>query len=229
MWGSFDLKISVIIPTLNEQAVIVENLLVLQSLRKVGHELIVVDGGSDDDTYQMAIPLADKILRSERGRAKQMNLGAKSAQYDILLFLHADTFLPVNADGLIINGLANGYKWGRFNVRLSGVARLLRVVEKMMNWRSCLTGVATGDQAIFVRQDLYEQVKGFPDIPLMEDIAFSKNLKCFGSPICIKQPVITSSRRWEQNGIIRTIFLMWRLRLAYFLGISSYKLKDFYN
>jgi len=220
-------KISIIVPTLNEQ--IVKNLSALQTLRKAGHEVIVVDGGSDDAPGQIINSLADKVLQTERGRAKQMNFGAKFAQHDILLFLHADTYLPINADSLIIQGLTENYKWGRFNVRLSGTAKLLRVVEIMMNWRSCLTGIATGDQAIFIQRDLYEQVQGFPDIPLMEDIALSKQLKQFSSPLCIKKPVITSSRRWEQNGIIKTIFLMWKLRLAYALGVSPDKLKDYYN
>lgn len=221
------MKISIIVPTLNEQ--IVKNLSALQTLRKAGHEVIVVDGGSDDAPGQIINSLADKVLQTERGRAKQMNFGAKFAQHDILLFLHADTYLPLNADSLIIQGLTENYKWGRFNVRLSGTAKLLRVVEIMMNWRSCLTGIATGDQAIFIQRDLYEQVQGFPDIPLMEDIALSKQLKQFSSPLCIKKPVITSSRRWEQNGIIKTIFLMWKLRLAYALGVSPDKLKDYYN
>lgn len=221
------MKISIIVPTLNEQ--IVKNLSALQTLRKAGHEVIVVDGGSDDAPGQIINSLADKVLQTERGRAKQMNFGAKFAQHDILLFLHADTYLPINADSLIIQGLTENYKWGRFNVRLSGTAKLLRVVEIMMNWRSCLTGIATGDQAIFIQRDLYEQVQGFPDIPLMEDIALSKQLKQFSSPLCIKKPVITSSRRWEQNGIIKTIFLMWKLRLAYALGVSPDKLKDYYN
>ncbi len=201
----------------------------LQTLRKAGHEVIVVDGGSNDETYLIASSLADKVLQFESGRAKQMNLGAKFAQHNILLFLHADTFLPANADNLIIQGLTENHKWGRFNVRLSGTAKLLRVVETMMNWRSCLTGIATGDQAIFVQQNLYKKAHGFPDIPLMEDIAFSKQLKRFSSPLCIKEPVVTSSRRWEQNGIIKTIFLMWKLRLAYALGTSPHKLKEYYS
>ncbi|HHB92271.1 MAG TPA: glycosyltransferase [Thioploca sp.] len=223
------MKISIIIPTLNEQTIIAQNLLALQPLRKIGHEIIVVDGGSSDNTCQIAKTLADKILLSELGRANQMNLGAESAQHKILLFLHADTFLPINATSLISQNLTEEYKWGRFNVRLSGTNRLLRIVEKLINWRSCWTGIATGDQAIFVQRDLYQQVQGFPNIPLMEDIAFSKRLKKYSSLICIKEPVITSSRRWEQNGIFRTILLMWKLRLAYALGVDPHRLKKYYN
>ncbi|MFK5970667.1 MAG: TIGR04283 family arsenosugar biosynthesis glycosyltransferase [Candidatus Marithrix sp.] len=229
MWWSISLKISIIIPTLNEQTIIAQNLLELQSLRKIGHEIIVVDGGSTDDTCRIAKPLADKSLLTESGRANQMNLGAESAQNEVLLFLHVDTFLPTNATSLISQNLTEKQNWGRFNVRLSGANKLLRIVERMMNWRSCWTGIATGDQAIFVQRDLYQQVQGFPNIPLMEDIAFSKRLKKYSSPICIKEPVITSSRRWEQNGIFKTILLMWKLRLAYALGVNPHKLKKYYN
>ncbi len=204
-------------------------MLALQPLRKIGHEIIVVDGGSSDNTYLIAEPLANKVLLSEPGRANQMNLGAESAQHEVLLFLHVDTFLPTNATSLISKNLTKKHKWGRFNVRLSGTNRQLRIVERLMNLRSCWTGISTGDQAIFVRQDLYQQIKGFPNIPLMEDIAFSKRLKKYSSPICIKEPVITSSRRWEQNGVFRTILLMWKLRLAYALGVDPHKLKNYYN
>jgi rSAM/selenodomain-associated transferase 2 len=222
--------LSIIIPTLNEQAYIVETLQALQPLREAGHEVIVVDGDSIDNTRRLAAPLVDSVLLSACGRARQMNNGAQFAHNDILLFLHAETLLPAQADKLIINGLAKtGRHWGRFNVRLSGRMSLLRVVERLMNWRSYLTGIATGDQAIFVQRALYAQVRGFPNIPLMEDIALSRHLKHFGYPLCIKKPVITSSRRWEQRGIIRTILLMWGLRLAYALGVKPHTLKKFYN
>lgn len=221
--------LSIIIPTLNEQAVIVDLLQTLQPLRSVGHEIIVVDGGSVDKTRDLVTPLVDNLLLADCGRARQMNTGAQFAHHDILLFLHADTYLPEQADALIINGLAEtGRKWGRFDVRLSGQARLLRVIERLMNWRSCLTGIATGDQAIFIQRHLYTQVQGFPEIPLMEDVALSRHLKRFSRPVCIRAPVITSSRRWEQHGIVRTILLMWGLRLAYALGVKPQTLKKFY-
>ncbi|MEO6696754.1 MAG: TIGR04283 family arsenosugar biosynthesis glycosyltransferase, partial [Gammaproteobacteria bacterium] len=166
----------------------------------------------------------------ERGRARQMNLGAATACGEILLFLHADTRLPQNAGAVIHSGLAQtGARWGRFDVRLSGRPPLLRVVEALMNWRSRLTGIATGDQAIFVRRDLFERAGGFPDIPLMEDIALSRILKRFSRPFCVRERVITSSRRWEQHGIVRTIFLMWRLRLAYALGADPEQLVRRYS
>jgi len=222
-------RLSIIIPALNEQAVIVETLQALQALRELGHEVIVVDGGSSDKTHSLAAPLVDRILRAERGRARQMIIGAQFAHHDILLFLHADTRLPAKADVLIFEGLEKtGRKWGRFDVRLSGQAWLLRVVERLMNWRSCLTSIATGDQAIFMQRNLYEQAEGFPDIPLMEDIALSRRLRRFSRPVCIRTPVLTSSRRWERYGIVRTILLMWSLRLAYALGVSPWTLKRFY-
>lgn len=221
--------LSIIIPTLNEQAVIVDLLQTLQPLRSVGHEIIVVDGGSVDKTRDLVTPLVDNLLLADCGRARQMNTGAQFAHHDILLFLHADTYLPEQADALIINGLAEtGRKWGRFDVRLSGQARLLRVIERLMNWRSCLTGIATGDQAIFIQRHLYTQVQGFPEIPLMEDVALSRHLKRFSRPVCIQALVTTSSRRWEQHGIVRTILLMWGLRLAYALGVKPQTLKKFY-
>ncbi len=216
---------------LNEQAVIVDTLQPLQALRKAGHELIIVDAGSTDNTPKLAAPLADYVLeQSKPGRARQMNTGAKFAHNEILLFLHADTHLPAQAEQLIINGLAkSGRQWGRFDVRLSGQAKLLRLVERLMNWRSCLTGIATGDQAIFIPKNLYNKIQGIPEIPLMEDISLSKKLKRISPPLCIRTPVITSSRRWEENGIIRTILLMWSLRLAYALGISPETLKKYYH
>jgi len=220
-------ELSIIIPTLNEQAAIVATLQKLQPLRQTGHEVIIVDGGSTDQTCRLADPLVDRVLRSECGRARQMNLGAQMAQHDILLFLHADTYLPAQADTLIINGLEKR-RWGRFDVRLSGQAWLLRVVERLINWRSRLTGIATGDQALFIQRQLYTQVQGFPDIPLMEDITLSHRLKRLSRPYCITTPVITSSRRWEQQGIMRTILLMWSLRLAYAFGVSPHTLKKYY-
>jgi len=222
--------LSIIIPTLNEQAVIVETLQILQPLRQAGHEVIVVDGNSNDNTRRLAAPLVDSLLLAGRGRARQMNLGATFAHYDILLFLHADTHLPIRADTLIINGLKeSSRRWGRFDVRLSGKALLLRAVERLINWRSRLTGITTGDQAIFIQRSLYKEVDGFPKIPLMEDIALSHQLKQVTRPLCIATPVITSSRRWEQRGIIRTILRMWGLRLAYVFGVKPEKLKKFYD
>jgi rSAM/selenodomain-associated transferase 2 len=176
--------------------------------------VIVVDGGSADGTAALAAGLADKVIVAQRGRAAQMNAGAAAASGDALLFLHADTTLPDRAADLVAGALENSL-WGRFDVRIEGRSPLLAVVAFFMNWRSRLTGIATGDQAIFVRREAFA---GFPEIALMEDVAFSKAMKRRGAPACLGAKVTTSGRRWERRGVLRTIVLMWRLRLAYFLG-----------
>ncbi len=231
-------RLSIIIPVLNEAATLTVTLLALQPLRAAGHEIIVVDGGSHDASLSLAEAWADQVIRTERGRARQMNAGATIAHHEVLLFLHADTQLPPHADQLIIEGLQKSTRrpshlhahiWGRFDVQLSGKYFLLRVIECSMNWRSRLTGIATGDQAIFICRDLFQRVGGFPDIPLMEDITLSRTLKRHGPPLCLQQRVITSSRRWEQRGIVRTLLLMWRLRLAYALGTDPQRLAQLYE
>ncbi|HHM05385.1 MAG TPA: glycosyltransferase [Gammaproteobacteria bacterium] len=225
------MRLSIIIPALNEGANITATLQPLQTLRRAGHEIIVVDGGSDDDTARQASPLSDNVISSLRGRARQMNTGADAAANDILLFLHADTLLPHNADKLIVRGMnQTGKAWGRFDVCLSGRHPMLRVVERSMNLRSRLSGIATGDQAMFVKRAMFEKVGGFPDIPLMEDIALSHQLKQHSRPLCLSTPLVTSSRRWEQHGIMKTIVLMWHLRLAYYFGADPQQLvKRYYN
>jgi rSAM/selenodomain-associated transferase 2 len=224
------MKISIIIPVLNEAALIAQTLSSLQPLRAAGHELILVDGGSNDDTIALSEPLADQIIRCSKGRSRQMNGGAKIARGDILLFLHTDTLLPKGADQLIIREMEKREKnWGRFDVRLSGGHLLFRIVEWLMNWRSRITGIATGDQAIFVQRKIFETVGGFPDIDLMEDITMSKFLKKYGPPLCLWQRVVTSSRRWQRNGILRTILLMWLLRLAYFYKTDPRRLAQLYD
>ncbi len=223
-------RISVIIPALNEAAQITEVLQALASLRRRGHEVIVVDGGSSDGTPALADPLADQVLHATKGRALQMNAGAHAATGDVLWFLHADTMPLPDADEAILAALAQGNRgWGHFDVRLSGASILLRMVAALMNRRSRLSGIATGDQGIFVRRELFDLTGGFPEIPLMEDIALSRLLKKHSCPACIAQELVTSSRRWEQRGIWRTIFLMWRLRLAYFLGADPRKLAGQYS
>jgi rSAM/selenodomain-associated transferase 2 len=196
----------------------------LATLRARGHEVVVVDGGSEDGTAARCALLADRVLRAPRGRARQMNAGAAQATGDALVFLHADTRLPEAADELIFRGLERNV-WGRFDVRIEGRSRFFPVIGFFMSWRSRLTGIATGDQAIFVRR---AEFAGFPDIPLMEDIAFSRAMKRRGAPACLRECVHTSGRRWEQNGVLRTVFLMWRLRLAYFLGASPHELARIY-
>ncbi|MBV9189006.1 MAG: TIGR04283 family arsenosugar biosynthesis glycosyltransferase [Betaproteobacteria bacterium] len=217
-------RLAVIVPTLDEADGIHASLEALAPLRAKGHEVIVVDGGSSDSTVEQARPLADRVLSSPRGRAVQMNAGARAAQANALVFLHADTRLPERADALIINAL-KVYAWGRFNVRIEGSHPLLGLVASSMNLRSRLTGIATGDQAIFVRRDVFV---GYPEIPLMEDIAFSRAMKRVGAPACLRDRVTTSGRRWEARGVVRTVFLMWRLRLLYALGVEPQRLARHY-
>ncbi|MBS0327003.1 MAG: TIGR04283 family arsenosugar biosynthesis glycosyltransferase [Proteobacteria bacterium] len=217
--------LSIVIPTFDEAGVIREQLVRLQVLRSRGVEVVVADGGSTDRTRELAAPLADAVVLAHRGRAAQMNAGAQHAHGDVLLFLHADTRLPERADELIVTGLGAADKsWGRFDVQIEGSQVLLRIVGMLMNWRSRLTGIATGDQAIFVRRGTFERCDGFRDIPLMEDIALSRRLKWFGRPLCLRGRVITSGRRWQRDGAMRTIVLMWCLRLAYFFGADPARL-----
>ncbi|MFQ5488833.1 MAG: TIGR04283 family arsenosugar biosynthesis glycosyltransferase [Gammaproteobacteria bacterium] len=212
-------------PVLNEAATLRSALRALQPLRLAGHEVIIIDGGSSDDSAALAADYADRVIHSAPGRARQMNAGAQAANGNILLFLHADTLLPRDALQAISAGLKrSGNCWGRFDVRLAGRPWPLRLVEAMMNLRSRLSGIATGDQAIFVRRSAFEKIGGYPPIDLMEDIAISKDLKRISPPLCLRQQVISSSRRWERNGILSTILLMWRLRLAYFLGADPAQL-----
>lgn len=211
--------VSIIIPALNEAATIVATLTSLQRWRGRAAEIIVVDGGSTDDTAALAKPLADHVVTARRGRASQMNAGAAIAQGDVLLFLHADTQLPADGVERARAALARGDRvWGRFDVRISSRRPGLWLVARTMNLRSRLSGIATGDQAMFVRRREFDMVGGFPDIPLMEDIALSQALRRLSWPACLAAPAVTSGRRWERRGLLRTIWLMWRLRLAYYLG-----------
>ena len=223
------LELSIIVPVLNEAAGIAAHLAMLAPLRAAGVELLVVDGGSTDATVALARPLADAVLSAPRGRATQMNVGAAHAQGTTLLFLHADTSLPPDAAAHIKVALAGGHAWGRFDVRISGQHPLLPVVAWAMNQRSRLTGIATGDQALFVRRTVFEQVGGFPELPLMEDITLARRLKRHSPPACLRAQVLTSGRRWEQHGVLRTILLMWWLRLAYFLGADPHRLARRYG
>ena len=211
--------LSIIIPTLDEASHIAATLDALAPLRMRGAEAIVVDGGSGDATVDLARPHADRVLVSPRGRATQMNAGAAIARGDVLVFLHADTRLPPDADRLIADGLAHSRKaWGRFDVSIDGRSPLLPLVAWSMNWRSRLTGIATGDQAMFVTGAAFARVGGFPDVALMEDIALSASLKRVSAPLCRRERAITSGRRWEQRGVLRNVLTVWRLRLAFFLG-----------
>ncbi|GMQ88969.1 MAG: TIGR04283 family arsenosugar biosynthesis glycosyltransferase [Gammaproteobacteria bacterium] len=259
------MQLSIIIPVLDEAECIVALLQQLQPLRARGHEVILVDGGSKDETVALAESLVDQLLIAPAGRARQMNAGADAANGQMLWFVHADSGVPDKAEELIIKatlinpscrrinpscrrinpscrrrpasrslktvdpGIRRDDDWGRFNIRLSGDSMLLRIVEQLMNLRSRITGIATGDQCIFVSRALFERVGGYADLPLMEDIDLSKRLKREQRPVCVQHTVTTSSRRWEQKGIVRTIVLMWYLRLAWFLGVPAARLATRYG
>lgn len=220
--------ISIIIPVLNEEQSVKTLLQQLQICRQQGHEVIVVDGGSHDETVSISKTLADKVITSESGRAKQMNKGVAESTNEVLWFLHADTSIPENVIETVQKSLFK-CDWGRFNIKLSGPHFLFRIIEKMINIRSCLSGVATGDQGIFVKRKIFESIGGYSEIPLMEDVAFSKKLKNISRPACIKETLTTSSRRWEKNGIIKTILLMWNLRFLYWIGVTPDKLAKLYR
>ncbi len=223
------MRLSIIVPVLDEAAVIASQLLLLQPLRASGAEIIVVDGGSSDATRELAAPLADRVMAGTRGRALQMNLGANTASGDTLLFLHADTRLPDGADRMIADALSATNAWGRFDVAIEGTHPMLQVIAALMNLRSRLTGIATGDQAMFMTRAAFERSGSYPAIALMEDIALSRALRRLSRPTCLRARVTTSGRRWEQHGVWRTIFVMWRLRLAYFFGAEPARLAAQYN
>ena len=223
------MKLSIVMPVLDEATQIEASLAALAPYRSRGVEVIVVDGGSHDGTLDLARLLADSVIAAPRGRAIQMNAGAAAASGDVLLFLHADTKLPENADRLLLDALAlSGREWGRFDVRLDG-GGLLRVVAAAMNLRSRLTGISTGDQALFVTRAAFERGGGFPPIALMEDVALSARLKRAGPPCALRARVTTSGRRWRAHGMLRTMLLMWALRLGFFLGADPAKLARAYG
>jgi rSAM/selenodomain-associated transferase 2 len=223
-------RLSIVMPVLDEAAGIEAALQALAPLRVCGHELIVADGGSRDDTRTRCQGLADVVLAAPRGRARQMNAGAARARGDVLVFLHADTRLPQAADTLIADGLRSGARWGRFDVHIEGRSAMFPVIATFMNARSRWSGIATGDQAIFVERVLFEQSGAYADQPLMEDVELSRRLRAqAGPPACLRERVCTSGRRWESRGVWRTIVLMWVLRLRYWLGASPEALARAYR
>ena len=223
------MRLSVVIPVLDEAVGIGATLQALALLRAAGHEVIVADGGSSDGTAALAEPGADRVIAAPRGRARQMNAGAAVAQGEVLLFLHADTVLPPGADRLIQQAMADGAVWGRFDVGIRGRSRWFPVIAALMNTRSRLTGIATGDQAIFVRREAFLQLGGYADQPLMEDIELSRRLRGQAAPACLRERAWTSGRRWEQRGVWPTIVLMWRLRWRYWRGESPEALARAYR
>lgn len=224
------MRLSIIIPTLDEAAHIAATLASLDALRRRGSEVIVVDGGSRDATVAAARGLADRVMSAAPGRAEQMNAGARVAAGDVFLFLHADSRLPPDADRLVCEGLAAcRLVWGRFDVRIAGSHRMLRLVEAMMNLRSRFTHVCTGDQGIFVQREAFERIGGYPRQELMEDIAISMLLRRVSAPLRLRERCLTSARRWESEGVLRTIMLMWWLRLQYALGVAPARLARAYG
>ena len=221
--------LSIVVPALDEAAGIAAALQALAGARAEGAEVIVVDGGSRDATVALSQALADRVVSAPRGRARQMNAGAAVARAPVLLFLHADTTLPSGGARAALAAVQAGAAWGRFDVRLEGRSTMLPVIAAFMNARSRLTGVATGDQAIFVRADRFRAIGGFPDQPLMEDIELSSRLKRVSAPACLRERVVTSGRRWERRGVWRTVWLMWRLRLRYWLGTPAERLAEAYR
>lgn len=225
-------RLSIIIPVLNEAPSIESSLLRLQALREEGVEIIVVDGGSADASLEISRRYADKVKLSGKGRAHQMNCGAQHALGDVLLFLHADTELP-NELPIELGDLAamletRNLVWGRFDVRLSGHQFAFRVIEFMMNHRSRFTGIATGDQGLFISRKVFNDLGGYKEMPLMEDIELCQRLKKLSAPLCLNYRVITSSRKWEREGVLNVVLLMWRLRLGYFFGVPVEKLAKHY-
>ncbi len=222
-------RLTIIIPALNEAANIATTLSTLQAMRTRGVEICVVDGGSTDNTIELATPLCDRVLSAEKGRALQMNAGAAATNGDVLLFLHADSLLPGDADKGMLAAVSGGASWGRFDIRIDGKQSMLAVIAWFMNHRSRLTGICTGDQGMFMTRAVFLKMGGFPALPLMEDVEMSSRLKKIAHPVCLHDTMVTSGRRWQKHGIWRTIFTMWRIRLAYFFGASPTTLHRQYD
>lgn len=223
------MQLSLIVPVLNEAVALVGLLPILTKLQALGVQVLLVDGGSTDDSLSLIQKAGLQAISAPTGRARQMNAGAAHTNGDTLVFLHADSRLAQASLDCIDSSLKRGADWGRFNVQIEGYSYMLKVVALMMNWRSRITGIATGDQAIFMTRAVFNAVGGFPDQPLMEDIEMSKRLLRLSRPACIADKVTTSGRRWESRGVWRTIFLMWRLRFDYWRGQSASALAKAYQ
>lgn len=222
-------KLSIIIPVLNEDEILFNQQEAFRSLLNQGHEVIVVDGGSEDNSIEIANRIGCKTFVTRPSRGHQLHFGAEQSSNEVLLFLHADTLLPTNTPELINHALTPANKhWGRFNVRFSNTKLIFLIIAWFMNKRSCLTGISTGDQALFVKRESYFSCGGFPDFPIMEDIEISKRLKKISFPVCIPNEAISSSRKWDKQGVLKTILKMWRLRLMFFFGVSPDRLAKLY-
>lgn len=224
------MMLSIVVPVLNEAANLGPLLEGIRERLHAGDEIIVVDGCSSDDSALIARRHADLVLHCDRGRARQMNLGAERARGDLLWFLHADCRRVLNGHLHALRGLADTQQWGRFDVRLCGTHPMLVVIGHAMNLRSRWSGIATGDQGIFVRRTLFMETGGFPELPLMEDVALSRRLRGRAAPVCLRPRLLADSRRWQQHGVWRTTWLMWRLRWRYWRGEDPARLhRDYYG
>lgn len=222
--------LSIIIPVLNEEHFLAVNKERLVSLLQEGHEILIVDGGSQDDSVSIARSLGCEVFCTRASRGHQLGYGANRSKNDVLLFLHADTHLPSHTAKMVAQALVGPeQRWGRFDVRFSNPHPVFRVIAWFMNKRSCLTGIVTGDHALFIKRELYFSCGGYRDVPLMEDVELCRRLKKHASPVCLSEEVVTSSRRWEQNGIFKTVIMMWWLRLMFFFGWSPEKLARLYR
>lgn len=227
------MTISVIIPTLNEERSLPQTLVSLSASAPA--EIIIVDGGSTDRTLDLAREFCAhtanaRIITAPRGRASQMNEGANASTGEVLLFLHADTQLPPGAERIVASVLSSqSIIGGRFDVRFDSSSPWSQVISGFMNRRSRLTGIATGDQALFVRRDVFDSLGGFLEIPLMEDIEFSRRLQQAGRIMALRDTVVTSFRRWDTQGPLRTVLLMWTLRFLYWAGVNPHQLARVYH
>ncbi|MGO1232671.1 MAG: TIGR04283 family arsenosugar biosynthesis glycosyltransferase [Marinobacter sp.] len=223
------MDLTIIVPVLNEIETLPALIEHLKHWQSRGAEVLVVDGHSDDQTAAEARSMGFSVIESPRGRAAQMNAGAQASQARNLVFLHADTRLPEQADHKILTALRDSeVAWGRFDVQIEGKSKWLPIIAWFMNTRSRLTGIATGDQTLFMTRQAFEEVGGFPDQPLMEDIEISRRLKQIASPMCLWEKVTTSGRRWDARGGWCTIWLMWQLRWAYWRGTPAEQLAERY-
>ena len=219
---------SIIVPVLNEAQLVQSQLRRLQSLRRQGHEVILVDGGSTDQTVDLAQPLVDRVATSQRGRSSQMNAGAAVARHSLLVFLHLDTQLPSQFDAQVQALDLSDCVWGFSFVQLDAPSFAFTLIAWFMNQRSRLTRVCTGDQVLCVKRASFERLAGFAPIALMEDVEICKRLRKISAPTIFPAPVLASSRKWQKEGVWRTVLLMWRLRLAYFLGADPQRLSEQY-
>jgi rSAM/selenodomain-associated transferase 2 len=221
-------KLSVIVPMLNEESTIARTLTAIRR-GAPGAELIVVDGGSNDLSVAIASTIATRVISSARGRARQMNAGAAISNGDALVFVHADTIVPASFAADIVGALSKrGVVGGRFDLRLDSDAIPYRVIGALISLRSRISRTGTGDQAIFVRRDMFDRLGGFPDIELCEDLDFTRRLKRIGDFVCLRSRVVTSARRWSRDGLIRTVLRMWLIRSMYLIGVSPSRLKKLY-